>query len=786
MDDFVVKVRQVYQYPLRSPAVAGDVLLGQVAGPLHDTAGPYKSFDVLTLIQQARQQGGWIGMDVTDGIAWGNATLTWNSTTGFTFWQGPVSAQSFLTAGNITAGGSISAGEVLVNGQPLATQQWVSGIASAIVNDSVLSFMGRTGNVQLELPDILRGGGAPILSPSFRGMPTAPSPWNVWEDNDRLATTHWAQRAICANLERMLTLQTVTSFNGRFGKVILDTEDVNKAYFADPRSRIKPRAPTPPPYDASTRIATTQFVDDAVAEAKSVVIIQMDSNVQGVLDYLNLNFAPVQSPQLQGIPTAPTASVGSATGQIATTAFVANAVSANIAGVSSFNTRTGDITLTALDIDNAGGAPLDSPAFTGTPTAVTAPDGTSTNQLATTGFVMSQITAIDAGVLTFNNRSGAVSLQAGDITGAGGALLASPALSGTPTAPTAAQTVNNTQLATTAYVRAAIAAAPGGVSSWNGRTGAITLQWSDVSAVGGAPLASPAFTGTPTSTTPGASDNSTNIATTAWVQSRLASFSAGVTTFNGRAGAVTMTAADITGANGALYYQADSAPTPGYNKFWFDSVGGQLYVNYIDPVTAASSWVIANSPPAPPLPEPAPGTKILLAQQLITTAVASVEWLYDFDNTYDVYEVEILTIECSVADQIFYVRYSWDGATFDSTPNYVYGYVAAGQATTAGANGATSQGAMTIGILPYNQPVYPGTFYIRLFLPWTTDRFKYCMIDAQTQITAGAYRFCGNCGYVGGTGIQPVRGLQFLPASGTLVKGLFNLYGIVKAGAGAT
>ncbi|WP_209639860.1 phage tail protein [Cronobacter sakazakii] len=36
--------------------------------------------------------------------------------------------------------------------------------------------------------------------------------------------------------------------------------------------------------------------------------------------------------------------------------------------------------------------------------------------------------------------------------------LASPALTGTPTAPTAAQTVNNTQIATTAFVKAAVAA----------------------------------------------------------------------------------------------------------------------------------------------------------------------------------------------------------------------------------------------------------------------------------------------------------------------------------------
>ena len=59
--------------------------------------------------------------------------------------------------------------------------------------------------------------------------------------------------------------------------------------------------------------------------------------------------------------------------------------------------------------------------------------------------------------------------------------LASPALTGTPTAPTAAQTVNNTQVATTAYVRSAITALPAApVTSVAGRTGAVVLTKSDV------------------------------------------------------------------------------------------------------------------------------------------------------------------------------------------------------------------------------------------------------------------------------------------------------------------
>jgi hypothetical protein len=90
-----------------------------------------------------------------------------------------------------------------------------------------------------------------------------------------------------------------------------------------------------------------------------------------------------------------------------------------------------------------------------------------------------------------------VTLTTADITGAGGALLAGPIFTGIPAAPTAAPGVSTTQLATTAFVAAAITAAPK-VTSFNTRTGAVTLTLADITGAGGAPLASPTFTGTVT------------------------------------------------------------------------------------------------------------------------------------------------------------------------------------------------------------------------------------------------------------------------------------------------
>lgn len=127
-----------------------------------------------------------------------------------------------------------------------------------------------------------------------------------------------------------------------------------------------------------------------------------------------------------------------------------------VSSVATFNGRVGDVSLQPQDIQAAGGALALNPNFEGIATAVTAPVGTNTNQIATTAFVMNAVTSGIAGVGSFNGRVGAVTLQLIDIVDAGGAPVANPALTGTPTAPTAAPGTNTTQIATTAFVASAI------------------------------------------------------------------------------------------------------------------------------------------------------------------------------------------------------------------------------------------------------------------------------------------------------------------------------------------
>jgi len=369
-----------------------------------------------------------------------------------------------------------------------------------------------------------------------------------------------------SNLNAAIRAASVWSFNGRVGDVRLWIDDIvcaGGAPIFSPRFQGSPRACTPPPDSNSSRLATTAYVTTALGVAFAA-------------------YAPLASPAFTGIPTAPTAAQGSADGQLATTAFVANAVADSTTGVASFNGRTGIVALVGGDITAAGGALLASPVFTGTPSAPTQPTTdnstrlattafvvavaaplaspaltgvptgptaaplTSTTQLATTAFVTAAIAAGLAGtVTTFNGRSGAVNLIANDVSAAGGALLSSPAFTGFPTAPTAAPNTPTTQLATCAYVEAAVATG-GGVLTFNGRAGAVTLTAADVSAVGGALLASPALTGSPTAPTALAGTNTTQLATCAFVMAAVAAATAGVASFNGRTGAVSLIATDVT------------------------------------------------------------------------------------------------------------------------------------------------------------------------------------------------------------------------------------------------
>lgn len=104
--------------------------------------------------------------------------------------------------------------------------------------------------------------------------------------------------------------------------------------------------------------------------------------------------------------------------------------------------------------------------------------------------------------------------------------LASPGLTGNPTAPTASAGTNNTLIATTAFVMTAIgdlvASAPTALNTLDELAAALGDDANFAGTITAAiatkaPLASPGFTGTPTAPTAAADTNTTQIATTAFV-----------------------------------------------------------------------------------------------------------------------------------------------------------------------------------------------------------------------------------------------------------------------------
>lgn len=208
-----------------------------------------------------------------------------------------------------------------------------------------------------------------------------------------------------------------------------------------------------------------------------------------------------------------------------TEAATAGWVAANT--VASFNGRTGPVTLGTWDILNAGGAPIWSPVFGGTPCAPTPEPSSNSTRIATTAFVETAINEFIANVLasevfvaSFNGRQGVVTLTTADVTAVANGVYApldSPNFTGYATSLTAPVGTATGQIATTAFVMNAVADSVTGVVSYNGRTGLVLSEAADVTSVGGALLASPAFTGTPTAPTAAPGTNTTQIATTAFV-----------------------------------------------------------------------------------------------------------------------------------------------------------------------------------------------------------------------------------------------------------------------------
>jgi hypothetical protein len=225
--------------------------------------------------------------------------------------------------------------------------------------------------------------------------------------------------------------------------------------------------------------ATLPSMDGAASAGGSVKSARIDH-----VHPTDTTRAPLASPTFTGVPAAPTASPGTNTTQIATTAY-ADAIAALKAN-------------------------LANPVFTGDPQAPTPLTADNDTSIATTAFVKAQGYATSASV------------------SATYAPLASPTFTGDPKAPTAAVDDNDTSVATTAYVIGQASASGDGTPAMDGTASRGTaIHWARADHIHPtdttrAPLNNPVFTGDPQVPTASAGDNDTSIASTAFVNTAIA------------------------------------------------------------------------------------------------------------------------------------------------------------------------------------------------------------------------------------------------------------------------
>jgi hypothetical protein len=575
-DDFVINVRQIAQYPLRSLVSPTDAFLLQSNGPggayAHTT--PYGLLTALATVDDPITFGGPLniggplsfsgqGQIFAPGGLWLSSQVTFDMDA---FMSGNLSVDGTATVGGDTVATQTWVttqiqGTIVVSGtappDPFAGMPWFDSTDSQLY-----VFNGSAWVIAVNPP-----AGAPLNSPAFTGTPTV--------NGAVIASTPDITNAINA-----LRPTIVTSFNGRLQGVTLLASDITGAggaLLSSPNFTGQPTAPTQTAGNSSTMLATTAFVSTADTNLRAWVNAQGFARVTGAtftslsvsgnpvatqiwvtnqIAALNVSrFAPLASPHFTGTPTINGNSVATQTwveGQIATLNLsqYAPRVAPVFTGGASFE---GDVNvdgiLTANQVRLAFMVPanandnrtpstawvharidehihelhihdyalIDSPHFIGMPTAPTPEPRSNDGKLATTAFVLREIEHHTAGVASFGTRTGHVHLINADIEQLNTwARLHSPNFTGDPHAPNPPPADRSERIATTHFMHELLE--EGGVISFNGRHGRVELELFDIENARGAPIRNPEFEGLPKAPTPHHQDDSERIATTAFVK----------------------------------------------------------------------------------------------------------------------------------------------------------------------------------------------------------------------------------------------------------------------------
>lgn len=270
----------------------------------------------------------------------------------------------------------------------LETTDPVQGGASGVSNTPLKNLANRTAYLKQRVDNLESGATVPtgiatLASPTFTGDPKAPTP--ALGDNDTsLATTAFVQATVGGRLVKSVAGGVnVTLTAVEAGNAILEFTGTITA-------NIAVIVPTSPTRSWIIKNGTSGAFTLTVKTAAGSGVVCTQGRTEWVYsDGTNVNAAKTDydSIAMTGTPTAPTASAGTNTTQVATTAFVAalGALKANLA----------------------------SPTFTGTPAAPTASAGTNTTQIATTAFVTTAVSTASNTAVQKDSNTGAASVPTG-------------------------------------------------------------------------------------------------------------------------------------------------------------------------------------------------------------------------------------------------------------------------------------------------------------------------------------------------------------------------------------
>jgi predicted anti-sigma-YlaC factor YlaD len=466
------------------------------------------------------------------------------------------------------------------NALPQVSSDWTatSGVAQILNKPTTVAGYGITDSYTKSDVDTALKSKAPIDSPTFTGTPIAPTP-DASTNTDQLATTKFVSGAI-SDTKTWISKQPFynalpqvsSDWSATSGVAQILNKPTTIAGYGITDAYTKTDVDNK---DSSTLSSAKSYTDTAIAnlvdsapstlDTLKEIADQMSKDESGVSALTNVvgTKAPLDSPAFTGTPTAPTADASTNTDQLATTKFVAGAISdtkkwvndnygddktqvnsdwSATSGVAQILNKPTTIAgygitdaYTKSDVDTAlsAKAPIDSPTFTGTPIAPTADASTNTDQVATTKFVSGAISDTKtwiskqpfAGALPqvssdWSATSGVAQILNKPTTIAGYGI--TDAYTKTDVDNKDSSTLSSAKSYTDTAIANLVNSAPSTLDTLKEIADQLTNDESAVSALTNvvgtkAPLDSPTFTGTPKAPTPTSGDNTTQIATTEFV-----------------------------------------------------------------------------------------------------------------------------------------------------------------------------------------------------------------------------------------------------------------------------